>query len=71
MWKWTDKKRYYFKDIIIVILLIIGTVFGYLALLNGRYEVINRENRLFLWDKWNKNVVIDDDGKKFDVFKEK
>ena len=66
-----DKKRYYFKDIIIVILLIIGTVFGYLALLNGRYEVINRENRLFLWDKWNKNVVIDDDGKKFDVFKEK
>lgn len=66
-----DKKRYYFKDIIIVILLIIGTVFGYLALLNGRYEVINRENRLFLWDKWNKNVVIDDDGKIFDVFKEK
>ena len=45
-----DKKRYYFKDIIIVILLIIGAVFGYLALLNGRYEVINRENAIFLWD---------------------
>jgi hypothetical protein len=66
-----DKKRYYFKDIIIVILLIIGAVFGYLALLNGRYEVINRENAIFLWDKWNKNEVIDHNGKKIDIFKEK
>lgn len=65
-----DKKRYYFKDIIIVILLIIGVVFGYLALLNGRYEVFHRENGIFLWDKWNKNEVIDLNGKKIDIFKE-
>jgi hypothetical protein len=66
-----DKKRYYFKDIIIVILLIIGIVFGYLALLNGRYEVITTKGGVFLWDKWNKFEVIDTDGKKIDVFKEK
>ena len=48
-----------------------GAVFGYLALLNGRYEVINRENGIFLWDKWNKNEVIDHNGKKIDIFKEK
>ena len=66
-----DKKNNCFKDIIIVILLLTGIVFGYLSLINGRYEIINRENGVYLWDKWNRDELISTDGKKIDVFKDK
>ena len=66
-----DKKNNCFKDIIIVILLLTGIVFGYLSLINGRYEIINIDNEVFLWDKWNRDELISTDGKKIDVFKDK
>ena len=65
-----DKQNNYFKDIIIVILLLTGIIFGYLSLINGRYEIINIDNEVFLWDKWNRNEMISTWGEKFDIFKE-
>lgn len=52
-----DKK---FKRIVICIVLAVGIVFGFLALLNGRYTTVMCGNVEFVWDKWTKEMVYDE-----------
>ena len=48
------------KRIAMCVVLVIGIVFGYLALLNGRYTTVKCGNVEFVWDNWTKEMVYDE-----------
>lgn len=52
-----DKK---FKRLIICILVAVGVIFGFLALLNGRYTTVKCGNVEFVWDNWTKEMAYDE-----------
>lgn len=49
-----------YKIIIICICLAVGIVFGFLALLNGRYTTVMCNEIEFVWDKWTQQMVYDE-----------
>lgn len=52
-----DKK---FKRIVICISIAVGIIFGFLALLNGRYTTVMCDEIEFVWDKWTQQMVYDE-----------
>lgn len=46
-----------FKRIIICILVAVGIIFGFLALLNGRYTTFGHNN-MFIWDNWKAKPIF-------------
>lgn len=53
-----DKK---FKRAMIAIALVVGIVYGFLALLNSRYVPVG--NSILVFDKWQREYIILKDGK--------
>lgn len=49
-----DKK---FKRVIICILVVVGIIFGFLALLNGRYIPTNNDGYMSVFDQWKGEYV--------------
>lgn len=50
-----DKK---FKRIVICILVAVGVIFGFLALLNGRYIADNHREHHAMFDQWKGEYVL-------------
>lgn len=47
-----EEKKAHANTWLIVVLVVVGIVFGYLALLNGRYLTTNHRESVVVFDKW-------------------
>lgn len=52
-----EDKKNRLKSALVAILVAVGIVFGYLALLNGRYLPTNHRESVVVFDKWTGKYV--------------